>query len=130
MKLSFFQDKVKVMKNARRALERENFYITDDLTKVDLGEKRKWKNQVSELFQQGTRLHFSGGCWRGSNGKPFNFHHFICFIILNSPFDERKIYIYLHIHVMPLQDIARIWILLRRCRLFSSGKLVCFCVRL
>ncbi|KAJ8043294.1 hypothetical protein HOLleu_10318 [Holothuria leucospilota] len=75
VKLSFFQDKVKVMKNARRLLEGENFYITDDLTKKDLSEKRRWRDQVSDLYRQGTRLHFSGGYWRDSTGKPFNFHH-------------------------------------------------------
>ena len=73
VKLSFFQDKVKVMKGARRLLEGENFYIIDDLTKLDLREKRRWRNQVNELYRQGTRLHFSGGLWRGSSGKPFNF---------------------------------------------------------
>lgn len=46
----------------------------DDLTKLDLQEKRRWKNQVNELYQQGTRLRFAGGCWRGVDGKPYNFN--------------------------------------------------------
>lgn len=73
VKLSFYQDKVAILKNARRALAAENFYIIDDLTKADLLEKRKWSQKVTELFNSGTRLHFSGGCWRSSDGKPFDF---------------------------------------------------------
>ena len=74
VKMSFFQDKVKVMKEARRALAGKGFYIIDDLTKLDLQEKRRWKTQVNELYQQGTRLRFSGGCWRGPEGKPYTFN--------------------------------------------------------
>ncbi|KAJ8035188.1 hypothetical protein HOLleu_22331 [Holothuria leucospilota] len=61
------------MKNAREALNGEEYYIVDDLTKVDLAEKKKWSGKVSELYSSGVRLRFSGGCWRQSNGKPFDF---------------------------------------------------------
>ena len=73
VKISFFQDKLKIMKDARQALNSKEYYVIDDLTPIDLKEKRKWKTQVQELYQNGTRLHFSGGYWRGSNGKPYNF---------------------------------------------------------
>lgn len=73
VKLSFYQDKITVMKKARQALTEKGYYIVEDLTKADLMEKRKWKKEVQELFQQGTRLRFSGGCWRGSDGRPYNF---------------------------------------------------------
>lgn len=73
IKLSYYQDKVGIMKNARRMLESENYYVVDDLTKLDLKEKRRWAKEVNELFQQGTRLRFFSGCWRMSNGKPFQF---------------------------------------------------------
>ena len=72
-KVSYYQDKVTALKNARRALTNRPYYIIDDLTKTDLAEKRKWKGKVQELYQSGTRLHFAGGRWRGSNGKPFMF---------------------------------------------------------
>lgn len=73
VKMSFYQDKITVLKNARQALAEKSYYIVEDLTKTDLLEKRKWKKEVQELFQQGTRLRFSGGCWRGSDGRPYNF---------------------------------------------------------
>ncbi|KAJ8050834.1 hypothetical protein HOLleu_04183 [Holothuria leucospilota] len=73
VKLTYFQDKVFVMKNARQALTNEGYYIVEDLTKIDLAEKRRHSRQVSELFQQGVRLRFSGGLWRDGRGKPYAF---------------------------------------------------------
>ena len=73
VKLSFYQDKVTIMKNARQALAQQDYYIVDDLTKLDLKEKRRWSQQVNQLFEQGTRLRFSGGCWRSLSGKPYVF---------------------------------------------------------
>lgn len=72
-KLSFYQDKITALKHQRRALENEPFFITDDLTKRDLQEKRKWASQVTQLYNQGTKLRFSAGKWRNSSGKPFEF---------------------------------------------------------
>ncbi|KAJ8044593.1 hypothetical protein HOLleu_07378 [Holothuria leucospilota] len=73
VKLSFYQDKVTVLRNKRHALQNESYYVVEDLTKVDLAEKRKWSKKAAELYQQGTRLHFSAGRWRSSNGKPHIF---------------------------------------------------------
>lgn len=73
VKLSFYRDKITILKGARKALENDNFYIADDLTQVDLKEKRKWKDQVSNLYGRGVRLRFSGGLWRDRHGKPFVF---------------------------------------------------------
>ncbi|KAJ8019199.1 hypothetical protein HOLleu_42371 [Holothuria leucospilota] len=73
VKLTFFQDKVFVMKNARQALTNEGYYIVEDLTKIDLAEKRRHSRQVSELFQQGVRLRYSGGLWRHGLGGDLNF---------------------------------------------------------
>ena len=73
VKLTYFQDKVFIMKSARQALQNENYYIVEDLTKIDLAEKRRHSRQVSELFQQGVRLRFSGGLWRERTGKPYIF---------------------------------------------------------
>ena len=61
------------MRNRRQALQGENFFIVDDLTRVDLAEKKKWAPQVKVLYDRGTRLRFAGGKWRDSAGKPFVF---------------------------------------------------------
>ena len=73
VKLSFYQDKISVLRNARKALASKPYYIVDDLTQTDLKEKTKWRSQVQELFENGTKLRFSGGCWRDITGKPFKF---------------------------------------------------------
>ncbi|KAJ8032380.1 LINE-1 retrotransposable element ORF1 protein [Holothuria leucospilota] len=73
-KLTFYKDKVYVMKNARRSLANETYFVVDDLTLKDLKEKRRWKNEVSQLFANGTFSHFSGGRWRTRDGRPFAFH--------------------------------------------------------
>lgn len=72
VKLSFFQNKVTALRNQRRDLVTEPYYILDDLTKVDLIEKRNYSKKIAELFQQGTRLRFSGGCCR-FRGRPYHF---------------------------------------------------------
>lgn len=73
VKLSFYLDKVAALSKQRQALQDEQFYITDDLTKQDLQEKRKWRQQVTQLYSEGTKLRFIAGKWRGSAGKPFRF---------------------------------------------------------
>lgn len=73
VKLVNFNERLSVMKNARRALREENYNVVDDLTKVDLLEKRKWLPKVNELFRHGTRLHFAVGCCRAHGGKPYDF---------------------------------------------------------
>ncbi|KAJ8034296.1 hypothetical protein HOLleu_21073 [Holothuria leucospilota] len=74
VKLSFFQDKVAITQNARQALAEDNFFITEDLTKLDLAEKKKWRTKVNDLFQDGVRLRFYAGCWRSRGGKPYDFN--------------------------------------------------------
>lgn len=74
VKLSFYQDKVTVLKNARRALADKPYYIIEDLTRADLQEKRRWKQEVQALYQRGTKLRFTAGLWRGSDGKPYQFN--------------------------------------------------------
>ncbi|KAJ8034125.1 hypothetical protein HOLleu_20839 [Holothuria leucospilota] len=49
-KLTFSKDKVFLMKNARRSLANETYFVVDYLTLKDLKEKRRWKNEVSQLF--------------------------------------------------------------------------------
>ena len=77
VKLSFYQDKVAILKRAREALVSKDYYIIDDLTQMDLIEKRRWSEKVKVLYQRGTRLRFSGGYWRGSDGRPFKFQDVI-----------------------------------------------------
>ncbi|PIK55517.1 hypothetical protein BSL78_07599 [Apostichopus japonicus] len=52
-----FKDKVFVMTNRRTALVGQTFFIVDDddLTKIDLTEKKKWSTQVKNLYDQGTK---------------------------------------------------------------------------
>lgn len=73
VKMSFYQDKVFIMKNARRTLADKGYYIIDDLTATDLKEKRRWSTKVQALYSSGTKLRFTAGCWRASDGKPFKF---------------------------------------------------------
>ncbi|KAJ8018553.1 hypothetical protein HOLleu_43388 [Holothuria leucospilota] len=71
VRLSFFQDKITASKNQRAKLQGEGYFITDGLT--FLTEKRKWKQQVADLYAKSTYLRFSVGKWRGQDGKPFQF---------------------------------------------------------
>lgn len=73
VKCSFFTDKLHIIRNARKDLEPDPFYIIEDLTKKDLQEKRKWVSKARELYEQGTRVYFLAGCWRGVGGKPYTF---------------------------------------------------------
>ncbi|KAJ8046854.1 hypothetical protein HOLleu_05676 [Holothuria leucospilota] len=73
VRLSFFQDKITALRNQRKKLKDEGYFITDDLTFVDLSEKRKWKQQVAELYANGTKLRFFAGKWRGQDGGDFSF---------------------------------------------------------
>lgn len=68
-----YQDKVKIMKSCRRALEGSQMFIIDDLTAEDLQEKKRWKKEVKTLYDQGTKLRFFAGRWRASNGQAFSF---------------------------------------------------------
>lgn len=68
-----YKDKIFIMRNRREALTDQPFFIVDDLTHPDLMEKKKYAKEVHQLYQQGTKLRFSGGKWRDGNGKPFIF---------------------------------------------------------
>ncbi|KAJ8039615.1 LINE-1 retrotransposable element ORF1 protein [Holothuria leucospilota] len=68
-----YKDKVAIMKARRSALENKPFFIVDDLTRIDLKEKKKWADKVTELYNQGTKLRFFGGKWRDASGKPYQF---------------------------------------------------------
>ena len=41
IKLLRYQDKVEIMKNRKKCLKDDNYYIVDDLTRKDLEEKQK-----------------------------------------------------------------------------------------
>ena len=73
VKLSFYQDKITALKQQRARLHDKDYFITDDLTRADLQEKRKWSRQVAQLYSEGTRLRFSAGKWRDGTGKPYEF---------------------------------------------------------
>lgn len=65
------REKVDIMKKSREALNKEKYYIVDDLTLADLTEKKKYKKQVQDLFMKGTKLRFYAGVWRGDGGVPY-----------------------------------------------------------
>ena len=73
VKLLSYQDKVSVMKKCRQALQAQSYFIIDDLTLQDWTEKKKWKDQVKTLYQNGTKLRFFAGRWRHGNGEVFPF---------------------------------------------------------
>ena len=73
IKVSFYQDKIQVMKDAREKLKDRPYFVVDDLTLQDLKEKRKYSKVVSELYSKGTKLRFIAGRWRDRSGAPFNF---------------------------------------------------------
>lgn len=68
-----YRDKTQVMKTAREKLQNAGFFIVDDLTKNDLVEKRKWAEKVKALYNEGTKLRFYAGKWRGNAGEPYKF---------------------------------------------------------
>ena len=73
VKLLPYRDKVDVMRRARDALKNERYFITDDLTPIDLHEKQKWVKKVQELYNAGTKLRFYAGQWRQVGGNPYKF---------------------------------------------------------
>ena len=74
VKMLSYQDKRYIVSQQRAKLEKEKFYIIDDLTKKDREEKRKWKKEVQQAFQAGIRYHFSAGRWRDGRGIPAAFY--------------------------------------------------------
>ena len=72
-KLLSYRQKVDVMRRAREVLKDEAYFFVDDLTPSDLQEKQKHVKKVQELYQQGTKLRFFAGKWRGAGGAPHNF---------------------------------------------------------
>lgn len=74
VKLLSYRDKMDVLRQSRSTLKDTNFFIVDDLTKIDLAEKRKYSQQVKGLYNKGTKLRFVAGKWR-LNGQPYSFGH-------------------------------------------------------
>ena len=73
VKLLRYTDKVNILKSSRQTLRGESYRIVEDLTKMDLDEKLKWK-EVSELYREGQKLRFVGGLWRDRQGKAAPFY--------------------------------------------------------
>ncbi|PIK58953.1 hypothetical protein BSL78_04120 [Apostichopus japonicus] len=68
-----FQDKIIIMKSWRTHLKDQQFFIVDDLTRLDLKEKKARSAKVKELYSTGTKLRFVAGKWRDARGKPYPF---------------------------------------------------------
>ena len=75
VKLLRYQDKRTILKQQRKQLEDCDFFVTDDLTKVDLTQKKLHKAEVSFLFERGVKLFFSAGKWRDKNGNLAPFYN-------------------------------------------------------
>lgn len=73
VKLLSYRDKVDIIRSAKSVLKEQSYFILDDLTKPDLAEKKKWGQQVKQLYREGTKLKFSAGKWR-RNGQPYVFN--------------------------------------------------------
>ena len=73
IKLLSYRDKVDVMRRARDTLKNDRYFIVDDLTPIDLQEKRKWVKEVQTLYATGTKLRFFSGKWRKHDGIPYKF---------------------------------------------------------
>ena len=73
VKLSSIEDKHNIMKNSKRMLSGQPCYIVDDLTQQDLKENRKWLPNITTLYENGTKLRFSAGKWRKTQGIPYSF---------------------------------------------------------
>lgn len=73
VKMLSYQDKIRVMKSAKQGLDKSPWFIVDDLTLTDLKEKKKWKEQVTELYESGTKLKFVAGKWRRKDGAVYQF---------------------------------------------------------
>ena len=73
VRLSSIEDKQNILKNSKRMLNGQPFYIVDDLTQQDLKEKRKWLPNIKTLYEKGTKLRFSAGKWRTTQGIPYSF---------------------------------------------------------
>ena len=61
IKLNCYQDKIKVLQEQRRVLSSDPFFCVEDLTKLDLREKRKWSTQVSVAYKEGKKYRFVAG---------------------------------------------------------------------
>ena len=61
------------MKSAREKMKDSTSYILDDLTYDDLKEKKKWKDEVKALYDNGVKLKFVAGKWRTREGAIYNF---------------------------------------------------------
>ena len=71
--LCSIEDKHNIMKKSKRMLNGQPFYIVDDLTQLDLKEKRKWLPNIKTLYENGTKLRFSAGKWPTTQGIPYLF---------------------------------------------------------
>ena len=74
VKLNCYQDKVSILQRQHQALSSEPFYCTDDLTKIDLHEKRQWSVQAATAYKEGIKYRFVAGKWRGKGGSLAHFY--------------------------------------------------------
>ena len=64
IKLLRYTDKINIMKSSKRALKDKSYRFVEDLTKTDLEEKQRWKQEVGDLYKKEVKLRFVGGMWK------------------------------------------------------------------
>ena len=69
-KVYFYQDKMDVIKNVKQAQRGNSVYVIDDLTPLDLKEKKIYIEHVSYLYSTGVKLRLYNGRRRLNSGKP------------------------------------------------------------
>ena len=73
VRCSFYQDKCDILKAAKASFRSSNIYIIEDLTPLDLKEKKKWSANVHKLCKDGVKLRFRNGKWRQADGAPYKY---------------------------------------------------------
>ena len=68
VKFNGYQDKIKVLRLQRQVLGDQSFFCVDDLTCLDLQEKRRWSEQVRRCYHNGKKYRFVAGKWRDNTG--------------------------------------------------------------
>lgn len=67
-KLNCYQDKVTILRQQRQVLADTPYFCTEDLTRQDLQEKRRWSLEVSKAYKEGHKYRFVAGKWRNNTG--------------------------------------------------------------
>ena len=68
-----YLDKIQVLRNDR-SIDGVSYFCTDDLSKDDLHEKKRWTHHASKAYKEGKKVRFYAGKWRGNGGALADFY--------------------------------------------------------